>query len=293
MAGKIVVIGDLMLDKYRYCTTRRNPENIAPCYRVQSKEYKPGGAGNVAASLAKLGSNFKLMGILSTDHYANILEKALADLKVPCEFIRDEQRPTIVKERLYVKGKYECRIDDEEIAPISENHVQEILRGIGNPDLIIVSDYRKGMITPGLMDALRATGIRIVVDAKPEHVDRYHDVFLIKPNAREARDMANTRGDLQAGEALVQRLHSNVLITRGARGISYFGLDGTRHKFPVEKRKEVDVTGAGDIAISTFAHCLVGGRKLEECIFFANRAAGISIEYPGCHPVSPEEIGLT
>jgi len=292
MAGKIVVIGDLMLDKYRYCTTRKNPENVAPCYRVLSKEYKPGGAGNVAASLAKLGSDFKLLGILSKDHYASILEKALADLRVPCEFIRDEQRPTIVKERLYVKGKYECRIDDEEIAPISENHVQEILRGIGNPDLIIVSDYRKGMITPELMNALRATGIRIVVDAKPKQVDRYGNVFLVKPNSREARAMAHTRGDLQAGEALMQTLNSNVLITRGARGISYFGLDGKRYKFPAEKRKVVDVTGAGDIAISTFAHCLVKGRSLEECIFFANRAAGISVEYPGCHPVSEEEMRL-
>jgi rfaE bifunctional protein kinase chain/domain len=291
MAKKIAVIGDVMLDKYRYCSTRENPEHkSAPCWLVQRKEYKPGGAGNAAANLASLEANFKLISVVGNDHYSKILEDVLRDFNVPCEFIRDPKRQTIVKERIFVNNKYMGRIDDEKVGYIEENHVQEILDKIKDASLILISDYRKGMISSRLMDELRAQNIPILVDAKPEHTDFYKNVFLIKPNSKEIREMTGIKDELEAGEALMKKLNSNVLLTRGSKGINYFGLNGERYYFPAEKVKEIDVTGAGDTAIATFAHFFNKDMNIKESIKLANIAAGIAVTYPGCHQVTEKEI---
>jgi len=288
---KIAVIGDVMLDKYRYCIPRKNPEHkSAPCYLVRRKDYKPGGAGNAAANLASLGADFKLISIVGSDHYARVLEDILLDFKVPCEFIRDPKRQTTVKERIFVENDYKERIDEEEIEYIEENHVQEILDKIKDASLILVSDYRKGMVSSRLMDGLRAQNIPIIVDAKPEHTSFYRNVFLVKPNVEEIREMTGIKDELLAGETLMKQLNSNVLLTRGDLGISYFGLNGRRYNFPVEKRNVIDVTGAGDTAIATFCHFLTKERKLEECIHLANKAAGISVCHPGCYHITEKEL---
>jgi len=289
--GKIFVIGDVMLDKYRYCTTRENPEHkSAPCYSVRKKDYKPGGAGNVAANLASLGADFKLISVVGSDHYSRVLEDILLDFKVSCEFIKDSKRQTIVKERIFVNDQYKCRIDDEEVEYIEENHVQEILSKIKDASLILISDYRKGMISSRLMDELRTQNIPIVIDAKPEHIDFYRNVFLVKPNSKEVREMTGIEDEILAGEALMKKLNSNILLTRGPEGISYFGLNGKRYDFPAEKRKVIDVTGAGDTAIAAFSHFIMKGKRLEECICLANIAAAISVSYPGCHQITEKEI---
>lgn len=292
MTGKIVVIGDVMLDKYDFCSNAENPESSAPCWTVERTEFKPGGAGNVAANLASLGANFELISVVGEDYSANVLKQELQRFKVPCSFISDSERQTIVKERIMSAsdGRYHCRINRERKEYIGQEHVQEIIKRIDGADIVLVSDYRKGTISKELMDALRTKNLRVIVDAKPEHVSFYHNLFLVKPNAKEARVMTGLEDEVQAGEALMKKLGSNVLLTRGSRGISYFGIDGTKYDFPAEERKVVDVTGAGDTAIATFTHYLVKGKSLEECIRFANRAAGISVQYPGCHQITEKEL---
>jgi len=291
MAKKIVIIGDVMLDKYRYCRTRENPEHkSAPCYLVDRKDYKPGGAGNAAANLASLGADFKLISVVGNDHYSRILEEVFLNFKIPCEFIRDPKRQTIVKERIFVNDEYECRIDDEKVGYIEENHIQEVLEKIRGAGLILISDYRKGMISSRLMDELRAQNIPILVDAKPEHTDFYKNVFLVKPNSKEIREMTGIKDELEAGEALMKKLNSNILLTRGSEGINYFGLNGERYYFPAEKVKEVDVTGAGDTTIAAFAHFFNKSSNIKESIKLANIAGGIAVTYPGCHQVTEKEI---
>lgn len=294
MDRKIAVIGDVMLDVYWRGVERKNPEHKAPCYRICSTEYKPGGAGNAAMNLASLGANFNLVSVLANDHYSAILEKYLQERKIDYHFIRDKKRPTIAKSRVFVQDEYRERLDFEpdsrELPNLRNHHIRGILKGVQDAQLILVSDYRKGTITAELMDALRKTGLPIIVDAKPEHVEFYHNVFMIKPNCEEARAMTGLENEIQAGEALMKKLNTNVLLTRGARGISYFGLDGTRYDFSAEERKVVDVTGAGDSVIATFAHYLVKGTDLVDCIRLANRAGGVKVEHPGCYPVSEKEL---
>jgi len=291
MEDQIVVIGDIMLDRYRYCTIRENPEHkTAPCYVVTRKEDKPGGAGNAAANLASLGANFKLISVVGDDSYSRDLEDTLSDFKVPCDFIRDSKRQTTLKERIFVNNKYLERIDDEEIKYIEEKHVQEIMARAKYASMIIVSDYRKGMISSRLMDELRTKNIPIIVDAKPEHVDFYKNVFLVKPNYKEAVDITGIKDAIKAGKTLVNKLNSNVLLTMGSRGITYFGLNHERYHFPAEEKKVIDVTGAGDTVLATFAHFFNRGKGIEKSVMLANIAAGIAVTYLGCHQVTEKEI---
>jgi D-beta-D-heptose 7-phosphate kinase/D-beta-D-heptose 1-phosphate adenosyltransferase len=290
MAKKIVVIGDVMLDKYDYCSQAENPEGPIPCGTVEETKYLPGGAGNVAANLASLGANLELISVIGDDFSSGILENQLNLFNIPSKLIRDCGRQTIVKERIFVDNRYICRVNREKKRYIDENHVREIVSSVSDADLILISDYRKGMISENLMQTLKQKGIPIVVDPKPEHINFYEGVFLIKPNLKEATLMTGIEDGILAGETLMNKLQANILLTLGERGISYFGLDGKRYNFPAEKRTVADVTGAGDTAIATFCHFLVKEDSLEDCINYSNKAAGISVEHSGCYHVTEKEI---
>lgn len=289
---KIAVIGDIMLDKYDFCRNRNNPESSAPCYTVERTEYKPGGAGNVAANLARLEDDFVLLGVAGADENGQTLLAALDRLKIPKIILKDEGRPTIVKERTLssIDGRYHFRKDTEMTDYIQENHVAEVIERVRGFELIIVSDYRKGMISERLMTELKKTGIPILADTKPEHKNLYKGVFMIKPNSKEATQMAGINDEIRAAERLVSDLETSVLLTRGERGISFFGINGDRFDFPASARKVVDITGAGDTVIATFAHFLAENSPIRECVRLANKAAGIAVEYPGCYAVSEAEI---
>lgn len=288
--NKIVVIGDVMLDKYDYCSRAENPEGQIPCGTVERTAYLPGGAGNVAANLASLGSNLELIGVLGDDFYSKILEEQFRLSGVPSKMIRDSGRQTIVKERIFIDNQYLCRVNREKKKYIEENHVKEISDLVSDASLILISDYRKGTISKNLINTLKRKNIPIIVDPKPEHIEFYEGVFLVKPNSKEACEMTGIPNDLLAGESLMRKLHSNVLLTRSNQGISYFGLDGTRYNFPGEKRIVADVTGAGDTTIATFCHLLINGRKLEDCIFYSNKAGGISVSHAGCYHITEEDL---
>ena len=288
--GKIVVVGDLMLDKYDYCSVRDNPESSAPCYTIQRTEYKPGGAGNVAVNLKALGSNVSLISVVGRGENSKILRRILKDLRVDYYLITDPDRPTIVKERVMssMDGRYHFRKDLESRRYIEENHVREMISRINRPDLIVVSDYNKGVISENFMGELKKLNVPIIVDPKPNHKKFYKGVFLVTPNVKEAREMSGLEDVVEMGEALSKELGSNVLLTRSHEGVSFFG--GERFDFPTEAKKVFDVTGAGDTVVAVLAHYLAKGLPIKECVRLANKAAGIAVGYPGCYPVSEEEI---
>jgi D-beta-D-heptose 7-phosphate kinase/D-beta-D-heptose 1-phosphate adenosyltransferase len=291
-AMRIAVIGDLMLDQYDFCRNRDNPESSAPCYTVEKTEYRPGGAGNVAANLIKLGDDVLLVGILGEDENAQIIIDSLNRLGIPHKTIKDKNRPTIVKQRIMSSAdkRYHLRLDREITDYIQENHAADVVENIKDCGLIIVSDYRKGMISQALMDRLRAIGIPTLVDTKPEHKQFYMGVFMIKPNIMEARKMTGIEDELKAAEKLGKDLETNVLLTKGEKGIIYLGRNGERYYYPASAGKVVDVTGAGDTVIATFAHFFSKKYCIADCVELANRAAGIAVGYPGCYAVSEEEI---
>jgi len=291
---KIIVIGDVMLDKYNKCITRENPESSAPCYTIIGTEYKPGGAGNTAANLASLGSETELISVIGKDENAQILKNSLNSLHIPCYLIIDKKRQTIVKERFIsaTDGRYHFRADIEKKQYIEENHVSDIIYRIKSQECssILVSDYNKGTISENLMIELKKLGLPIIVDPKPSHKNFYKNVFLIKPNIKEAREMSGLENELLASEKLMDELQTRILLTRGKDGMSYFNLNKKRINLKSEARKVFDVTGAGDTTIATLAHFLNKGKSIEESVKLANIAAGIAVAYPGCYQVTEKEI---
>ncbi|MEK6884543.1 MAG: PfkB family carbohydrate kinase [Nanoarchaeota archaeon] len=296
MTGKIVVIGDVILDVYHHCKNRENPESSAPCYTVEKTEYKPGGAGNVAANLVKLGSDCTLISVVGRDEEGKKLENILQQkFNVNSNLVVDPARTTIVKERYLSSGdgRYHFRADFEKRGYIDVSHVDAIIEKVKDYSLILISDYRKGIISEDLMKKLKKLGIRIIADTKPEHKDFFEGVYLIKPNIKEVRTMTGIEDELKAAKNLVGKLKTNVMLTRGKDGLSYFDKNTKkRYDFPptVSSDKVFDVTGAGDTVIATFAHFFMKGEKLEDSIRLANIAGGISVQYPGCYQVSEEEI---
>ncbi|MFA4952897.1 MAG: PfkB family carbohydrate kinase [Candidatus Pacearchaeota archaeon] len=293
--SKIALIGDVILDKYDYCSNRENPESSAPCYNVERTEYKPGGAGNVAANLSALGADFELMSVIGNDGNAKILGTVLFNSNIPCNLIIDDNRETIVKERTLSihDGRYHFRKDRERKQYIDENHTSEILKHLSDTELIVISDYNKGVISERLIERLKQTGKKIIADFKPAHKDFYHDIFMIVPNMKEARQMSGLENEIKAAEKLRKELGTRVLLKRSEKGISYFGLKGDsklRVDFPAEAKKVFDVTGAGDSVLAAFSHFYIKGLNLEDCIKFANKSAGIAVSYPGCYAVSEKEI---
>jgi len=293
--GKIAVVGDVMLDRYDYCKNRENPESSAPCYTVLRVEYKPGGAGNVAANLKSLGADADLIAVVGNDFHAGLLEKVLNEKGVSTRLITDSNRTTIVKERALSEsdGRYHFRLDHEKTDDINLEHAAEVINLIRSNgyELILVSDYNKGMITRELMNSLKETKIPIIVDPKEAHREFYHDVFMIKPNVKEARKMAGLENEIEAGEKIKKELNSSILLTRGQDGVSYFGLDNERFDFPSQAHNGVfDVTGGGDTFIATFAHFYSKKMEIKECVKLANKAAGIAVGFPGCYSVSEKEV---
>lgn len=293
--GKIIVIGDVILDRYYYCKNRNNPESSAPAYICSRKDivHRPGGAGNVAANLASLGADFKIVSLIGDDPDSKILINSLNELYIPHKLIYDKRKETIVKTRAldYLDNRYHFRFDIEDKLEISENHVSEIISESKNSNFIIVSDYNKGMINSRLMESLKKLEIPILVDPKKENIEFYKNVFLIKPNSSEAREMAKKENDLEAAKNLTKILNSNVLLTRASEGIAYFGLNGDFFKYSSKPAGELkDVTGAGDSVIATFAHFYNKGKKLEECIFLANKAGSIAVGHSGCYHVKESDL---
>lgn len=292
---KIIVIGDIILDRYYYCKNRNNPENSAPAYTCSRKDilHRPGGAGNVAANLASLGSDFKLVSLVGEDADSKILTGSLNELKIPHKLIYDKRKETIVKTRALdiLDNRYHFRFDVEDKLEISENHVEEIVREAENSKFIIVSDYNKGMINLRLMENLKKLKIPILVDPKKENIEFYKNVFLIKPNSSEAREMAKKENDLEAAKSLTKILNSNILLTRASEGIAYFGLNEDFFSCPSQPSGELkDVTGAGDSVIAAFAHFYSLGKNLEECVRLANKAGSVAVSHSGCYHVKESDL---
>ena len=293
--AKIVVIGDVMLDRYYYCKNRINPESSAPAYISSKKNiiHKPGGAGNVAANLASLKADFNLVSLVGKDADSEILTDSLKTLNIPYKFIYDERRETVVKTRALdiLDGRYHFRFDIENKIEIGKNHVEEIVEEAKNSNFIIISDYNKGIINSKLMSRLKGLDIPILVDPKKDNIKFYKDVFLIKPNSIEVREMVKENDDLKAAKTLTKILNSNILLTRASKGIAYFGLNGDSfscHSKPIEELK--DVTGAGDSVIAAFAHFYNLGKGLEECVRLANKAGSVAVCHPGCYHVKEKDL---
>ncbi len=308
---RIMVIGDIIVDHFIWGTVSRiSPEAPVPVVNVTREEMLLGGGANVLHNIYSLGGQATLCGIIGNDDMGGRLRQLLADLGASSQGLVQGKRPTTVKTRVVAHGQQVVRFDREQTGAPSEQTIgamcDYIDQNLVDFDVVIVSDYYKGVISQPLMSHLlskvreveQESGHRIpvVVDPKPDQSDRFIGATIITPNHLEAEKMSglqitNEQELIQAAEILRDKFSCEaVLITRGEAGMSLLETGKDLVTIPTMAREVFDVTGAGDTVIATLALGLAAGATFAEAAALANVAAGIVVGKIGTATVSSAEI---
>lgn len=298
---KVMVIGDVMLDKYIHGDVRRiSPEAPIQIVEVEKEIYVPGGAGNSANNIASLDSNAYLVGVVGDDYSGNLLKKELKKRKINIDcLIKEKNRQTTLKKRIVAQQQL-LRMDYETKNKISKKTetklIAYITKKINGIDGIIISDYAKGIITKNLtkkmIDLANSYNIPVVIDTKPQHKTYYKNATIITPNEQEARAMTKLeKAPIEkVGKKLVKELDTIVLITRGEKGMTLFKKDGSLKHFPTVAKEVYDVSGAGDTVTAVLTLAKASGSTIEEAIELANMAAGIVVGKRGTATTTIKEL---
>ncbi|MEW6220341.1 MAG: D-glycero-beta-D-manno-heptose-7-phosphate kinase [Thermodesulfobacteriota bacterium] len=304
--ARILVVGDVIVDHFIWGQVSRiSPEAPVPVVNVRRESLLLGGAANVLHNIRALGGQACLCGVVGSDPAGDRLFELLDAIDAPATAIlRHPDRPTSIKTRVIAHHQQVVRFDRETCADLDPASAAALLAMIGHAlgqvQVVIVSDYGKGVVTGDLMAGLvpmaRAKGIPVVVDPKPQHRDLFAGVGLITPNQLEAERMAGLPVDSEAdlvaaAQGLRERLACEaVLVTRGEAGMTLVERDRPALTIPTQAREVFDVTGAGDTVIATLALGLAAGLPLAAAAALANVAAGIVVGKLGTATTSPQEL---
>lgn len=296
--ARVLVIGDIMLDRYIYGISERlSPEAPVPVVKVQEIKEMPGGAGNAAMNISALGGVPYIIGVVGDDEEGKRV-KELLGARMGC-FLPSEKRATTVKTRVISHSQHIVRFDREVTVPIEKTTEFEILERLKELrhrfNTVLVSDYGKGVVTRKLIDFLKKNFRRVIVDPFHRHFSFYRGCFLIIPNAREAEEMsgistAEEEGCIKAGNKIMKTLGvKGVILKRGEKGMLLFHRNSMK-KIPAILREVYDVAGAGDTVAGIISAGVEAGGKLYECALLASIGASIVVGKTGTATPSPEEI---
>lgn len=301
---KILVVGDLMLDRYITGSVDRiSPEAPVPVVRVESESFALGGAGNVAANVMALGASCEVVGGVGDDSEGHLLKEHLQEMGVGVEgVVTIPGRPTTVKTRVMARHQHVTRVDREDPSDIDSERAGTILESIrgllpGSHGMAL-EDYNKGVLVPsiikGALEGVRERGIPSVVDPKRLRFFEYGGATVFKPNSRELEDALGDHlqaDDPEWMESVRTRLSvENLLLTLGERGMALQCREGGYLRVPTVARDVYDVSGAGDTVTAVLAVVLaVGGTPLEGAVM-ANYAAAVEVGKAGVATVSQDEI---
>jgi D-beta-D-heptose 7-phosphate kinase/D-beta-D-heptose 1-phosphate adenosyltransferase len=297
---KILVAGDLMLDRYWSGNTRRiSPEAPVPVVLIKDFEERSGGAGNVAQSITALGGQCALAALLGEDEAAEQLEKMLQRENVTLHSIKDPIAKTVAKLRVLSRNQQLIRLDFE--AGFSEESVTKLTSIICDEleryNVLILSDYNKGALkhVSEIISKANAMGTSVFVDPKGSNFSKYKNVTAITPNYSEFTSVVgeiNNEQDLvEKGQHLLNELNlSALVITRSNKGVTLLEKSGKTVNVPARAKEVFDVTGAGDTFISVLAASYAAGSSFEEAVNIANAAASVVVGKLGAATVSTNEI---
>ena len=299
-SARVVVVGDVMLDRYWTGSTARiSPEAPVPVVRVMDSEDRPGGAANVAWNIAALGARVELLGLVGDDDHAGILRQKLLAAGVGCSLTCIESKPTITKLRVLSRHQQLLRMDFEKIFSSEEalQLHQPLRAALEQADVLVISDYGKGSLAgyADIMAMAKDCKVPVLVDPKGQDFARYHGATLLTPNMGEFEAVVgpvHTEQELQIkGQALMEQLHMPaLLVTRSEHGMTLLQRDGHVLHLPTQAREVFDVTGAGDTVISVLAAALAAGEKLPQAVALANIAAGVVVGKLGTYAISAAEL---
>ena len=296
----ILVVGDIMLDKYSHGTVSRvSPEAPVPIVDIKKIIFKPGGASNVAQNLSALGMNVTLLGITGDDYELKELIKVLRLTDIKFDPVKDLSIRTTLKSRIIGNDQQLMRLDHEDRNK-SNMHGELLKRAIKyakNSDLIVLSDYDKGSVKSVAADIIsfaNKNNIKVIIDPKGTDYSMYKNAYMVKPNELEFSmimgKIKNKKDMIAKGKKLKKDLQlDTLLLTLGKNGMVLFSKDSLL-TFATSRKDVYDVTGAGDTVISVLAASLASNKTLKKSCELANIAAGLSIQQLGTVSISKSDI---
>ena len=303
---RALVIGDLMLDEYLWGKAERiSPEAPVQVVDIVREDIRLGGAGNVANNLVALGCRVSVLSVIGADENGTILRHAFSGKGVDVAAVfEDPMRKTSKKTRVIAAHQQIVRIDRESREPLSAEFEQKLVNFLaergGEYQVILVSDYLKGVLTDEVLAAImaagRRAGIPVVIDPKGNDYRKYRGATILTPNRKEAEIASRIRidSDETLGKAAAALLGEEdltaLLITRSEEGMSLFEASGRMSHIPTVAREVFDVTGAGDTVLAVMGLALACGCGFEVSARLANLAAGIAVGKLGTSIVTPTEI---
>jgi D-beta-D-heptose 7-phosphate kinase/D-beta-D-heptose 1-phosphate adenosyltransferase len=299
-SAHILIIGDIMLDRYWYGdTTRISPEAPVPIVHIKQQEERPGGAGNVALNIRALGGQVTLISVTGIDTAAESILKQLTAAGIHCAFIQVAEVPTVTKLRILSRHQQLIRLDFEDSFTQLDSQLvtTQMQRYLDNADVVILSDYGKGALPnpAALIQMARAANKLILVDPKGQDFTKYQGATLITPNLAEFEAVVGTCSNLNQlvakGEALREQLNLQaLLITRSQDGMTLLRSGYPPLHLPAHAREVFDVTGAGDTVIGILAAGLAVEQDWVSATALANLAAGLVVTKLGAATVSVTEL---
>ncbi len=301
---KLLVIGDLMIDHYLWGTCERvSPEAPVQVVNIDNETTLLGGAGNVINNLKALGADVDVIGIVGECEISDELKGLLDDIEVDTKYLSIEQDRIISKKsRIIASQQQVVRYDREstdEINNKSQNHILDTFKKIiANYELVLLSDYGKGILTNKLTQSLinvaNKYGKKVLIDPKGTDYSKYKGAYLLTPNIKEASEATkiNIIDDTSLNQAIIQ-LKSQCdldvsLITLSNKGVAVYDDEFRIH--PTFAREVFDVTGAGDTVLASLGFALACDLNIDEAIEFSNFAAGVVVGKIGSATTTLNEI---
>jgi D-beta-D-heptose 7-phosphate kinase/D-beta-D-heptose 1-phosphate adenosyltransferase len=298
--ARVLVVGDVMLDRYWYgATSRISPEAPVAVVHVEDVEERPGGAANVATNIAALGATPVLIGIAGNDEAAETLIGLLGTRGVEVGLQRFRDFPTVTKLRVVSRHQQLIRLDFEKpIQAISQSRIlgsyELALNSVG---AVVLSDYGKGALgtVQPFIERARRSGVPVLVDPKGTDFNPYRGATVITPNVAEFEAVVGPCRDLKEltakGETLRRELELEaLLITRGEHGMTLLRESRPAFHVPAHARDVYDVTGAGDTVIGILGAAVATGQELEHAMVLANLAAAVVVAKFGTAAATVDEI---
>lgn len=297
--ARLLIVGDVMLDRYWFGDTERiSPEAPVPVVLVSKEDERLGGAANVARNAASVGAQISILGVVGDDEPGKVIESLLQEQGVRSYLQRDPDLRTTVKLRVVARQQQLIRLDFEK-APTHEallSKLEQFKSLLNEVDAVIFSDYGKGGLThvTQMIAAAKAAGKFVLVDPKGDDYSKYQAASMITPNRAELRQVVGRWKDeadlTKKAQALRETLKLDaLLLTRSEEGMSLFTANGVEH-VKAQAREVFDVSGAGDTVIATMAVALAAGWAPGKAMALANKAGGIVVGKLGTATVSLEEL---
>lgn len=309
---RALVVGDMMLDIFMYGTVRRiSPEAPVPVFQFTGQKEMLGGAGNVAANLASLGCRTSCVGIIGEDKEGEKVARLLKESGCESALLRVKNHLTTVKTRLIASHNHLLRADREtprtDLSPIEALLLENVERLAAEADIVLFSDYDKGLltpeITPQLIERCVRSGKPVIVDPKGNHYSKYDGATLVKPNLKEFQEATGMTLDplssdfhaeaSRGARLLFEQCHlKNLIVTLSEHGMMHLSSEEPSKVFqlPTEAREVFDVSGAGDTSFAALGAALGCGASFEEALRLANLASGIVVAKLGTSCVSAREL---